>query len=63
MMTGDEYRAARKRLGLTQAGLAERLGVDRMTVGARERGQVRITTEAELAILHLAATAEKGATQ
>ena len=34
----DRLLSARQRLGLTQAGLAEKLGVDRTTVGDWERG-------------------------
>lgn len=37
-MTGDEVRAARKRLGLTQAQLAARLGLARNTVTRWEIG-------------------------
>lgn len=49
-MTGPEYKAIREKLGLTQAGLAARLGVTRKTVNARETEAVRITEEAALAI-------------
>ena len=40
--------SARQLLGLTQAGLAEKLGVDRTTVGDWERG-VRLPSEERLA--------------
>jgi len=40
--------SGRRLLGLTQAGLAEKLGVDRGTVGDWERG-VRLPTEERLA--------------
>jgi transcriptional regulator with XRE-family HTH domain len=40
--------SARQRLGLSQAGLAEKLGVDRGTVGDWERG-VRLPSEERLA--------------
>jgi transcriptional regulator with XRE-family HTH domain len=40
--------SARQLLGLTQAGLAEKLGVDRGTVGDWERG-VRLPSEERLA--------------
>lgn len=53
-MTPDEYKALREKLGLTQAGLAARLGVTRKTVNRREAGEATITTEAELAIRSLA---------
>jgi transcriptional regulator with XRE-family HTH domain len=44
----ERLRSARQQLGLTQAGLAEKLGVDRGTVGAWERG-VRPPAEETLA--------------
>lgn len=37
-MTGKELMAIRKRLGLTQAELAERLGVARFSISRQERG-------------------------
>ena len=43
LMTGSELRRIRKRLGLTQVQLAERLGVTGNTVARQERGEVRIT--------------------
>lgn len=52
-MDATEYKTNRERLGLTQAGLAARLGVSRRTIIAREQG-ARITEEAALAILALA---------
>ena len=54
-MTSAEYKAARDRLGLTQAALASVLGINRVTVAKREGGAV-ITREAELAILALPKT-------
>ncbi len=51
-MTPVEYKALRCKLGLTQAGLAARLGVTRKTVNSRENG-AKITEEAALAILSL----------
>ena len=47
-MTPVEYKALRCKLGLTQAGLAARLGVTRKTINARENG-AKITEEAALA--------------
>lgn len=38
MITGDQIRAARKRAGLSQGGLAELVGVSMRTVGNWERG-------------------------
>jgi DNA-binding XRE family transcriptional regulator len=49
-MNPDQYRKLRIKLGLTQAGLAARLGVTRKTINARETGATRITEEAALAI-------------
>lgn len=49
-MTPADYKAAREALGLTQAQLAERLGVTRATINAREAGRTPITEEASLAI-------------
>ena len=51
-MTPDEYKATREKLGLTQAGLAARLGVTRGTINRRENGDPKapITEEAALAI-------------
>lgn len=49
-MSPAEYKQLREKLGLTQAGLAARLGVTRKTVNARETGATRITEEAALAI-------------
>lgn len=48
-MTANEYKSLREQLGLTQAGLAARLGVSRKTINARENG-AKITEEAAIAI-------------
>jgi transcriptional regulator with XRE-family HTH domain len=45
-MSGDDVRKVRRRLHLTQAELAERLGVTSNTVARWERGEVRITEPA-----------------
>ena len=37
-MTGQEVRAARRRLGLTQAAFAKRVGVERVTLARWEVG-------------------------
>ncbi|HUX01965.1 MAG TPA: helix-turn-helix domain-containing protein [Phycisphaerae bacterium] len=58
-MTPDAYRKIRRKLGLTQAGLAARLGVTSTTVARRERGEQRITREAELAIRQVVAQASR----
>lgn len=49
-MTTAEYKEIRKKLALTQGGLADRLGVTRKTINARETGATQITQEAALAI-------------
>lgn len=41
-MTGEDLRRIRKRLGLTQAALAERLGVTPTSVARWERNEVSI---------------------
>lgn len=53
-MDATEYRKLRDKLGLTQAGLAARLGVTRETITRRETGAATITEEAALAIRSLA---------
>jgi DNA-binding transcriptional regulator YiaG len=53
-MTGDEVRAARQRLGLTQAQFAERLGVARMTVVRWENGWMAVGSTAAVLIRLLA---------
>jgi DNA-binding XRE family transcriptional regulator len=55
-MDKDEYAALRRSIG-TQQQVAERLGVHRVTIVGRERGDQRypIGREAELAIRYLAA--------
>lgn len=52
-MTATEYKALREKIGLTQAGLASRLGVTRKTINARENG-AKITEQAALALRMLA---------
>ena len=47
-LPGERLRSARQLLGLSQAGLAAKLGVDRGTVGDWERG-VRLPAEERLA--------------
>jgi DNA-binding XRE family transcriptional regulator len=54
-MTGPQYRSMRIKLGLTQAGLAARLGVTRETITRRETGAATITEEAAIALRALVA--------
>lgn len=49
-MAPDEYRALRVTLGLTQGGLAERLGLPREAIVRREAGTQKITEEAVIAL-------------
>jgi len=49
-MSPAQYRALRLALGLTQGGLAERLGVPREAIVRREAGTQRITEEAAIAL-------------
>lgn len=42
MMTADDLKARREALGLTQAELAERLGVNRRSLEAWEAGRYRV---------------------
>jgi DNA-binding transcriptional regulator YiaG len=56
-MTGAELRRIRTRLGLTQAALAERLGVTGNTVARWERDEVRITEPAGRLIAFVAGSA------
>ena len=52
-MTSQEYKTARRELGMTQRQLAV-LGVTRATVNRRESAGGTVTTEAELAMAALA---------
>jgi transcriptional regulator with XRE-family HTH domain len=53
-MTGDRERKIRIRLNLTQAQLAERVGVTRNTVTLWELGLMRIRESAAILLKHLA---------
>jgi len=60
-MTGHELREARRAIGLTQEGLAARLGVDSNTVARWERGESKAPGNLlSLAMLALAASKESG---
>ena len=52
-MTPDQLKALRARLGLTQAELAEQIGVERNTVNRWEMGLLPIQTITALAVQHL----------
>jgi DNA-binding XRE family transcriptional regulator len=58
-MTPEQYRIARKHLGLTQGRLADILGVTRKTVNSREAGSAPITAESAIAINALAKQNDK----
>jgi len=55
-MTAAEYKQAREKLRLTQAGLASLLGVPRTSISRRESGKLNISDEAALAIRQLIAS-------
>lgn len=61
-MTGDELRAIRARMGLTQSQLGERLGFTKTSVARMERGEQRIMQVTTLAVkyLQLMETKKKG---
>jgi DNA-binding XRE family transcriptional regulator len=56
-----DLRTMRKRLGLSQAELAARLGVSRSTIIARELHRVAISRETILAMRYLAEHLDDGA--
>jgi DNA-binding transcriptional regulator YiaG len=49
-MSPDQYRKLRESMGLTQAALAEILGVHKITIAKREGGTLKISQEAEYAL-------------
>jgi len=53
-MTAEEVRAARRKLGFTQAEFAERVGVQRNTVWRWEAGTLTVGTTAAILIRLLA---------
>lgn len=57
-MTAAEYKAARERLGMTQAALAVALDVSRKAINQREQGGT-ITREAAMALELLALRSPK----
>jgi DNA-binding XRE family transcriptional regulator len=56
-MDAENYKAARKQLGLNQEQLAEKLGVTRKTITSRETG-APIGKEAQMAIKSLLVNAQ-----
>ncbi len=52
-MTGAELKGAKERLGMTQAAMAEALGMQRNSVARMERGEQRIMRTTELAVKYL----------
>ena len=58
-MSGLEYKTERRRRNLTQVALAALVGVRQATISARERDEINITKEAELAILSLSLPLQK----
>jgi transcriptional regulator with XRE-family HTH domain len=59
-MTPIQLRTARRSLGLSQSGLAERLGVDVMTISRWERGASSIPPYLGLAIESLSRQRKTG---
>lgn len=53
-MTPTEFRALRKRLGLTQAQLGAKLGLHHDRIGQYERGQAPIPRAVEISVHHFA---------
>jgi DNA-binding transcriptional regulator YiaG len=53
-MTGDELKQLRTRLGMTQDGLGQRLGVARVTVARWEIGLRRVPELAARLVQHVA---------
>lgn len=61
MVQEADVRSARKKLGLTQEMLAEKLGVSRNTVSRWEKGEVSPSAENVMALNHLFAQLERPA--
>jgi DNA-binding XRE family transcriptional regulator len=59
-MTGAELRRARHRLGLSQTGLAEAIGMRKNSVARMERSESPVMKHTELAVKYLLLTVEKG---
>ncbi len=52
MLSGSLIREARKRAGLTQTELAQRLGKSQSEIGRWERGEVKPSLETVRAVIH-----------
>jgi len=61
MVQETDVRSARKKLGLSQEKLAEKLGVSRNTVSRWEKGEVSPSAENMMALNHLFAQLERPA--
>jgi transcriptional regulator with XRE-family HTH domain len=59
-MTPTQLRAARKSLGLSQSGLAERLGIHPQTLSDYERGVREIPKLVEVAVTGFSQTQKSG---
>ncbi len=60
-MTADQFRTARKRLGLTQHGMAEALRMGRwgfQSIGKWEKGEVPVPGPVQVAMGYLLAAAK-----
>lgn len=60
-MQGSELKAIRKGLGLSQAALAQELGLTAVFIGMMERGERAIERRTELAVRYLELRAGQGA--
>ena len=55
-MTANQYKSIRESIGITQVELAKYTGVTSKAISERERGVVKISKEAEMAISMLKKT-------
>ena len=58
-MTGAKLKRNRQQLGMTQAGLADALGMQRNSVARMENGRQTIVRTTELAVKYLLLTMRK----
>lgn len=59
-MTAHELRRVRERLGLTQQGLADALGVSQSAVSQMESGATRITRRTKVQVQAIERQSQKG---